>query len=77
MVHHPQDQDMKKVASNAAILLSLGWFTLVVALVVATLPTVIGTGLILVNRVDCRARAALTHAQMIANGSQRRTFEGF
>jgi hypothetical protein len=75
MIHHPQD--MERVASNSAILLSLGWFTPVVALVAATLPTAVCTGFMLVSRADCRARAAQTHAQMIANGSQRRTFEGF
>jgi hypothetical protein len=56
MIHHPQE--MERVASNAAILLSLGWFPPVVALVVAALPTAIGTGSMLVNRADCRARAA-------------------
>jgi hypothetical protein len=75
MLHHPQD--MKKVASNAAILLSLGWFTPVVALVAATLPTAVGTGFMLVNRVDCRTRATQTHAHMIADGSQQRSFGGF
>jgi hypothetical protein len=48
----------EKVASNTAILLSLDWFTPVVTLVAATLPTSVGIGFMLVNRVDCRARAA-------------------